>query len=61
MMEYSILQAKNFFGGERSFRILQKHDKIKNDYCLQNAIRLIRIPYTDYDNIDEILNDELAS
>ena len=64
IIEYDGIQhfkSKEFFGGERSFRILQKHDKIKNDYCSQNAIRLIRIPYTDYDNIDEILNDELAS
>lgn len=64
IIEYDGIQhfaSKEFFGGERSFRILQKHDKIKNDYCSQNAIRLIRIPYTDYDNIDKILNDELAS
>lgn len=29
----------------------QKHDKIKNDWCLQNNIPLIRIPYTHYEDL----------
>lgn len=34
---------------------VQKHDKIKNDYCESNNINLIRIPYTDIDKIDQYL------
>lgn len=30
----------------------QHNDKIKNEYCDQNGISLIRIPYFDYDKID---------
>ena len=30
----------------------QKNDKIKNNYCKEHNIPLIRIPYTDFDNID---------
>jgi hypothetical protein len=31
----------------------QKRDKIKNEYCKQNNIHLIRIPYTDINYIDK--------
>ena len=37
----------------------QRHDKIKNDYCKQHKIKIIRIPYWDYDKIDHILKNEL--
>lgn len=33
----------------------QKHDKIKTDYCLQNNIKLIRIPYWEKNNISSLL------
>ena len=38
------------------FKKGQKNDHIKNSYCFLNNIKLIRIPYTEYDNIEEILN-----
>lgn len=34
------------WGGEKRFIELQKHDDIKNTYCKNNNINLIRIPYT---------------
>ena len=34
-------------------------DTIKNIYCQQNNIKLIRIPYWDYDNIERILKQKL--
>ena len=34
-------------------------DNIKTQYCKDNNIRLIRIPYWEYDNIEEILSKEL--
>lgn len=43
-----------FFGGDKSFRIRVKHDKIKDDYCSKNSIRLLRIPY--YQNTESELN-----
>ena len=33
------------------FKIRQEHDKIKNEYCLNNNIPLIRIPYTKCDTL----------
>lgn len=34
------------FGGEKAFQIRHKHDLIKNNYCEDNGINLLRIPYT---------------
>jgi Zn finger protein HypA/HybF involved in hydrogenase expression len=34
------------FGGEDGFIRVQKSDKLKNQYCKKNGIKLIRIPYT---------------
>ena len=37
------------------FNIRKERDKIKNDYCLNNNIKLLRIKYTE--NIEDILNN----
>jgi hypothetical protein len=39
----------------------QKRDKIKNDYCKNNNINLLRIPYTEYNRIEEIITEYLKS
>ena len=51
-IEYDGLQhfkPIEFFGGEEPFNILQLHDKIKTEYCEQNNIPLLRIPYYEKD------------
>ena len=35
------------------------HDAMKNSYCEDNNIKLIRIPYWEFDNIENILKQEL--
>lgn len=63
-IEYDGIQhfePKDFFGGEESFNKLKEHDSIKSNYCVENNIRLLRIPYYRYDEIESILKDELAS
>lgn len=45
------------FGGQDAFEIRKKHDEIKNNYCKDNGISLLRIPY--YANIEEELNNFL--
>ena len=47
----------DIFGGEDGFKIRVKHDNIKNEYCKNNNIKLIRIPY--FKNIEEELNNFL--
>ena len=44
---------------EQQFELNQKRDQIKRDYCNKNNIKLIEIPYWDFDNIEEILIKEL--
>lgn len=50
----------DFFGGEEKFKLQQINDNIKNTYCKENNIPLLRIPYWDYDNIESILEKELV-
>ncbi|RNB59499.1 hypothetical protein EDM57_04995 [Brevibacillus gelatini] len=53
------------FGGitkEEAKKLLketQKRDKIKNNYCKENNVKLIRIPYWEYDTIEDVLLREL--
>lgn len=39
----------------KKLELTKQHDKIKTDYCKQNDILLIRIPYTVKQNIESIL------
>lgn len=48
-----------YFGGLDKFIDTKIHDTIKNDYCKKNNINLIRIPYWEFDNIEEIIKHEL--
>jgi len=43
-----------YFGGDKQFEIIQKHDKIKNNFCEENNINLLRISYKE--NIIEKLS-----
>jgi len=46
----------DWFGGQKNFERQQKRDYIKNMYCLNNKISLIRISYLDYEKIEDILD-----
>ncbi len=46
-----------FFGGEQSYVDRLKHDKMKDDYCEENNIKLLRIPY--FKNVENELNNFL--
>lgn len=52
-------KSVKMWGGDNAFEKRKLHDSIKTKYCLDNKIKLLRIPYWDFDNIDEILNSEL--
>lgn len=47
------------FGGYDSFIKIQNRDKLKNEYCLDNNIKMVRISYKEIDNIDNILLEVL--
>jgi very-short-patch-repair endonuclease len=48
------------FGGDKSLNRVKKNDELKNQYCNQNGIKLIRIPYTmNNKNIEPYIIQEL--
>lgn len=48
------------WGGEHGLEERQRHDAIKNQYCKDNNINLLRIPYTvKRDDIGTTINNEL--
>jgi hypothetical protein len=44
---------------ENNFEIIKKHDYIKTQFCSDNNIPLIRIPYTERGNIELYLRKQL--
>ena len=54
LIEYDGIQhyKPNCFGqDDQLFKIIKIHDKLKNEYCIEHNIPLIRIPYTQLNNI----------
>lgn len=47
------------FGGLDKFIDAKIRDTVKTLYCKENNIKLIRIPYWDFDNIEEILDRKI--
>ena len=52
---------KDFWGGDEALQLTKHRDNIKTKYCLDNNITLIRIPYWDRDNIQNILEKALLN
>lgn len=50
----------DIFGGYEQFSIQQEHDKRKYEYAKDNKIKLIVIPYWEFNNIEKILSKELT-
>ena len=54
------------FGGNKDktandrFELTKYHDNLKTQYCADNNIKLIRIPYTDFDKIESILDKHFS-
>lgn len=48
-----------YFGGEENFELRKLRDNIKNEYCNKNNIKLLRINFTQDNEIEEILKVEL--
>lgn len=50
-----------YFGGLKEFKENKKRDEVKNNYCMENNIKLLRIPYNNINKVDEILNRFLVN
>ena len=60
-IEYDGRQHFEPIYGNDEFINRKKIDKIKDDYCINNNIKLIRIPYTvPFNDIDKIISKELG-
>ena len=44
--------AVDHFGGEKQFLRQQSYDNKKREYCKQHNLKLIEIPYWDFDKIN---------
>ena len=49
----------DYFGGKSTFERQQNRDFALRQYCKEHKIKIIEIPYTEYDNIESILEKEL--
>lgn len=61
-IEYDGIQhheSIEYFGGDSKLEYQKKLDNIKNNWCLKNKIKLIRISYKDFSNIKNILSKYL--
>jgi len=59
LIEFDGRQHENitgYFGGIEEFELYQQRDELKNNYCKENNIPLLRISHSDYDNIESILD-----
>jgi hypothetical protein len=52
-------KSSEIFGGDETLAITKLRDGIKTQYCIDNNIPLLRIPYWDFDNIESIINNKL--
>jgi Zn finger protein HypA/HybF involved in hydrogenase expression len=52
-------KAIEFFGGNKSLEKQIKHDNIKNEFCKNNNINLLRISYINFKNIKNLLSNEI--
>lgn len=50
-----------WFGGEKSFKQQMWRDSALRQYCNEHGIKLIEIPYTEFDNIESVLTKELLT
>lgn len=49
-----------YFKGFKSFKKTIKCDWIKNRYALKNRINILRIPFKEYDNMENLIDDAIA-
>lgn len=50
-----------FFGGEEAFKERKLNDNIKNKYCKDNNINLLRISYKDKKHINEMIKQKITN
>jgi len=49
------------FGGDKGFSDVKKRDEVKNKWCSENNVKLIRIKHDEISKIESILYNNLKS
>lgn len=57
LIEYDGIQHYIPKFGEKEFKRIQDNDRLKNEYCEDKKIKLLRIPYWEFDNVENILKE----
>ena len=52
--EGHFLFIKKFYHSKSDFERAKERDRVKNEYCLANGIKLYRVPYWDLDKISKV-------
>ena len=52
-------KASSFNHTKTNLKYIQEHDNIKTSYCKDNNIKLIRIPYWEFNNIENIIKNKI--
>jgi len=61
-IEFDCQQHSVGWNGNKNILMkIQINDAIKTNYCLANNIELLRIPYTEFKNIESILKANLLA
>jgi hypothetical protein len=50
-------ESVKLWGGEEALKKTQQYDKLKDDFCRDNNLLLLRIPYTQYENTESLIAD----
>jgi hypothetical protein len=53
--------TKAAWGGIEELRNLQHHDKLKDEFCEENNLLILRISYRDYGNIPQIITEFMTT
>ena len=62
LIEYDGIQhfePIEYWGGKKSLKSQIERDNIKNEFCEKEGILLLRIPYWEYENVDNIVFEHL--
>lgn len=47
--------------GREPLEVIQYRDELKNNFCKENGYKLLRIPYTEYENMEKLVVDFLRT
>lgn len=59
--EKFVSSQKSYEDAVRKHEYIKKHDEMKNAFCKDNSINLIRIPYYEFEDLEYYLFDKFTS